>query len=73
MLVIIGLLLLTVAAVAELVGERRMGRMPAELGPGPGRVGALVEQQDFGEVVAQAGPCLIVGTWDRPRDMNAIA
>lgn len=50
-----------------------MGRMPAELGPGPGRVGALVEQQDFGEVVAQAGPCLIVGTWDRPRDMNAIA
>src|SRR6202008_1701443 len=33
--------LLTVTAVAELVGERWMGRMPAELGPGPGRVGAL--------------------------------
>ena len=44
-----------------------MGRVPAELGPGPGRVGALIEQQDLGEVVAQAGPGLIVGTGDRSR------
>ena len=44
-----------------------MGWIPAELVPGPGRVGALIEQQDLGEVVAQAGPGLIVGTGDRSR------
>src|SRR6266702_1548233 len=54
-----------VAPVAELVGKRWMGRMPAELGPGPGRVGALVEQQDLGEVVAQAGSGLVIGPGDR--------
>jgi len=41
--------------------------MPAELGPGPGRVGALIEQQDLSEVVAQAGPGLAIGTGDRSR------
>ena len=44
-----------------------MGRRPVELGPSPGRVGALIEQQDFGEVVAQARPSLLVGTRDRSR------
>ena len=44
-----------------------MGRRPAELGAGPGRVGALIEQQDFGEVVAQARPSLLVGTGNRSR------
>jgi hypothetical protein len=39
--------------------------MPAELGPGLGRVGALIEQQDLGEIVAQARPSLIIGTGDR--------
>ena len=66
------LLLLTVTAVAELVGERWMGRMPAELGPGPGRVRALIEQQDLGEVVAQAAPGFIVGTGDRPRGAGGL-
>src|SRR6266567_6105912 len=28
--------------------------MPAELGPGPGRVSILTEQQDFGEIAAKA-------------------
>src|SRR6266566_7898237 len=41
--------------------------MPAEFGPGPGRVGALIEQQDLGEVVAQPGPGFIIGTRDRAR------
>src|SRR6202000_276573 len=34
---------LTVAAVAELIGKRRMGRRPAEFGPGLSCVGALIE------------------------------
>src|SRR5689334_165635 len=55
-------LLVAVTAVAELVGQRWMCRMPAEFRPGPGPVGALIEQQHLGEVVAQAGPGLIVGT-----------
>src|SRR5258708_22381411 len=52
---------LAVASVPEVVGKRRMGWLPAEFGPGPGGVGALVEQQDFGEVVAEAGPGLLIG------------
>jgi hypothetical protein len=51
--------------VAELVDECWMGRMPAELGSSLGRVGALIEQEDFGEIVAQACPSLILGTGDR--------
>ena len=39
--------------------------MPAELGSSFGGVGALVEQKDFGEIVAQACPRLIVGAGDR--------
>ncbi len=54
---------LRVAAVAELVGESRMGRMPAEIGPGPGRVSALF-QQDLGEIVTQACPGLVVRAGD---------
>ena len=44
-----------------------MGRLPAELGAGPGRVGALVEEEDFGEVIAEACPGLRVGAGDRAR------
>ena len=36
------LVLASRVAVTELVGERWMGRAPAELGPGPGRVRSLV-------------------------------
>jgi hypothetical protein len=56
---------LAVAPVAQLIDESRMGRMPVELGPRLGCVGALIEQQDFGEVFAQACPGLVVGTGDR--------
>ena len=41
--------------------------MPVELGSSLGRVGALIEQEDLGEVVAQARPGLIVGAGDRSR------
>ena len=44
-----------------------MGRIPVEPGSGLGCVGALIEQQDLGEVVAQAGPGLIVRAGDRSR------
>ena len=44
-----------------------MGRRPIELGSSPGCFGALVEQEHFGEVVAQARPSLLVGARDRPR------
>src|ERR1700757_5061239 len=57
--------LLTVAPVTELVGQRRAGRVPAEFGAGLGRVGALVEQQDVGEIAAEACPGFVVGTGDR--------
>jgi hypothetical protein len=50
---------------AELVDKRRMGRIPAEFGPGLGRAGALIEEQDFGEVVAKALAGLLLGTGDR--------
>src|SRR3954465_8268324 len=53
--------LFTVAPIAEFVDEPRMGRVPVELGACPRRVGALVEQEHFGEVVAQARPRLGVG------------
>ena len=62
--------LLAVAALAEVVGKRRARRAPAEVGPGLGRVGGLVEQQDLGEVVAQACPRLIIGTGDRSRSAD---
>ncbi len=54
-----------VAPVAELVGERRTGRVPAELVAGLGCAGALVEQQDFSEVVTQARPRLLIRARDR--------
>ena len=37
--------------------------MPAELGPGPGRVSTLTEQQDFAEIAAKVCLGLITGTW----------
>ena len=51
---------------AELLDESRTGRTPIEVGSRLGRVGALVEQEDFGEIVAEACPGLIVGAGDRP-------
>src|SRR4051794_6088129 len=56
---------IAVTPVAELVDEPRMGRRPIELASGPGGAGALIEQEDFGEVVAQACPRLVVGAGDR--------
>src|SRR6187200_2894408 len=58
---------LAVAPVAELLDESRTRRTPLELGARPRRVGALVEQQDLGESVADPRPRLVVGTGDRPR------
>jgi len=52
--------------VAELLDESRTGRTPTELASRLGRIGALVEQEDFGEIVAEACPGLIVGARDRP-------
>lgn len=49
----------------ELVGKRRVGRRPAEFGPGLSCAGALIEQQDFSELVTQAPPGLLFGTGDR--------
>jgi hypothetical protein len=44
--------LVAVTAVAELVDQCWMGRGPVELGSGLHRVGALIEQEDLGEIVA---------------------
>ena len=41
-----------VAALAEFLDESWVGRGPVELGASFGRGGALIEQEDFGEVVA---------------------
>jgi hypothetical protein len=38
--------------------------LPAEVGAGPGRGGALIEQQDLGEPVAEACPGLVSGAGD---------
>jgi hypothetical protein len=51
--------------VAELVEKGWMRRIPAELGSSLGRVNVLIEQEDLGEIVAQACPSLIIGTGDR--------
>jgi hypothetical protein len=56
-----------VAAVAELIGERRMGRRPTQVGAGPGRVGALIEQQDFGKVITEARSSLVLRSRHRSR------
>ena len=45
--------------------------MPAELGSGLGGVGGLVEEQHFGEVVAEAVPGFFVGAGDGPRGANS--
>ena len=57
----------SVTPVPELVDESGVGRLPAELGASPGRVGALIEQKHLGEVVAQARPGLVVGARNRAR------
>jgi tRNA (guanine6-N2)-methyltransferase len=59
--------LLTVAAVPEFVHKGGAGWAPAKVVPGFGRVGALIEQEDLGEVVAQAGPGLFLGAGNRSR------
>ena len=45
-------------------------RTPAELGSSLGGVGALIEEEDLGEIVAQACSGLIVGPGDRPWGAN---
>ena len=44
-----------------------MGGLPSEFRASIGRAGALIEQEGFGEVVAEAGPRLAVGSGERPR------
>lgn len=46
--------LMRVAPVAKFLDEPRPHGKPAELGPGRRRRRGLVEQQDFGEVIAKA-------------------
>src|SRR3954454_16823551 len=58
---------LAVAPVPELVDESRMGRVPIELGASPGRVYALIEQENLSEVVAEACSSLVVRSADRSR------
>src|SRR4051812_26794688 len=58
---------LPIASLQELVDQPRVGRMPIELGSSLRRVGALIEQEDLGEIVAQPGPSLIVGARDSSR------
>jgi|tagenome__1003787_1003787.scaffolds.fasta_scaffold20585489_2 hypothetical protein len=43
-----------------------MGRRPAELISSPGGGCGLIEQEDFGEVVAQACPGLVIGARHGP-------
>jgi hypothetical protein len=45
-------LLVAVAPVAEFLDKSWVGRRPVELISSLGRDGALIEQQDFGEIVA---------------------
>ena len=42
---------LAVTPVEELVDQRLMGRLPTKLVPRLGRIGGLVKQQHFGEIV----------------------
>ena len=46
--------------------------MPIELGASPGGVGALIEQEHLGEVVAQARPGLLGGAGDRARSAGVV-
>jgi hypothetical protein len=46
--------LLAVAPVAEVVDKTWMGRAPAKLVASLGRVGGLIEEQDLGEIFAEA-------------------
>ena len=59
------LLSVSVAPVPQFVDEPGVGGMPIELGASPGGVGALIEQEHLGEVVAQARPGLVVGAGAR--------
>src|SRR5690242_6517709 len=52
---------------AELVLESRLDGSPIELGSSLSRIGGLIEQQDLGEIVAQACAGLLIGTWDCSR------
>src|SRR5260370_42259266 len=50
---------------AEFVSKSEIDRTAIQRGASFGRGGALIEQKDVGEVVAQAGASLPVGTRDR--------
>src|SRR5579859_6795797 len=54
-----------IAAVAELVDQSGVCRVPPELVASFGRNSPLVEQQDLAEVVAETGLGLVVRTRDR--------
>ena len=55
---------------AELLDEPRMGWTPIELVLSPRGRGALIEQQDLGEIVAQACPSLLIGAGDGSRSAD---
>src|SRR5690242_4979964 len=61
-----------VAAIAELVYERQARWKSIELGASPRGVGALIEQEDPGEVIAEARLGLLFGaryrTWNAAGD-----
>ncbi len=59
--------LLPVAAGAELFDQPGTAGLPAELGSCPGRSGALVEQQHLREVIAETRASFLVGTGDGAR------
>jgi len=52
---------------AELVDKAWLGRRPTELSPRLERCRALIEQQHFGEVVADPVAGLVLGSGDRSR------
>jgi hypothetical protein len=51
--------------VAEFFDKSWVGRRPIEFGSSLGSDGALIEQQDFGQVVAKSFASLFVGALDR--------
>jgi hypothetical protein len=61
---------LVVTALEKLVDESWVGWRPTEVGSSLGGIGALVEQKDFGEVVAQACPSLVIGAGDCSRSTD---
>lgn len=58
--------LLPVAPRAQLLDKSEMGGLPAEFIAGPGRIGALVEEQHLGEVLTQTRASLALDPGTAP-------